>query len=111
MLTLFLACLEIVQGMMSLEGGISARSRDQEIDARAMDLFLTAAQGGPQQLSRAVATGQVVVRQGQRRGTSERAEYTAAEGKFVLSGGQPTLYDAFRGTRSEERRVGKECRS
>jgi lipopolysaccharide export system protein LptA len=86
------------EGRAHLDGGVSAQSRDQEIDARAMDLFLTATQGGPQQLSRAVATGQVVVRQGQRRGTSERAEYTAAEGKFVLSGGRPTLYDASRGT-------------
>jgi lipopolysaccharide export system protein LptA len=41
-----------------------------------------------------VATGNVDVRQQGRRGTSERAEYTAAEGKFVLSEGKPTLYDS-----------------
>ena len=46
------------------------------------------------QLDRALALGDVKVRQGDRRGTSEQAEYTAADGKFVLSGGQPTLTDA-----------------
>jgi lipopolysaccharide export system protein LptA len=35
----------------------------------------------------------VVVRQGERQGAAEQAEYTAAEEKFVLSGGQPTLID------------------
>jgi lipopolysaccharide export system protein LptA len=29
---------------------------------------------------------------------AEQAEYTAADGKFVLSGGQPTLTDAARDT-------------
>ncbi|HEV3481898.1 MAG TPA: LptA/OstA family protein, partial [Candidatus Acidoferrales bacterium] len=46
------------------------------------------------QMSRVVAEGDVVVRQGDRRGMADRAEYTAAEGKFVLSGGQPTLANA-----------------
>jgi lipopolysaccharide export system protein LptA len=49
---------------------------------------------GSRQLSRALALGAVVVRQGDRRGTAERADYTAADGKFVLSGGKPTLVDA-----------------
>jgi lipopolysaccharide export system protein LptA len=46
------------------------------------------------QLDRALALGGVTVRQGDRRGTSEQAEYTASDGKFVLSGGQPTIIDA-----------------
>ena len=50
------------------------------------------------QLSRVVAEGDVVVRQGDRRGMADQAEYTAAEGKFVLSGGQPTLANAFSDT-------------
>ncbi len=41
-----------------------------------------------------LAQGDVVVRQGDRRGMADQAEYTAADGKFVLSGGQPTLADA-----------------
>jgi lipopolysaccharide export system protein LptA len=34
------------------------------------------------------------VRQGDRRGKAEQAEYTAADGKFVLSGGNPIITDA-----------------
>ena len=45
-----------------------------------------------------VAEGDVVVHQADRRGTADRAEYTAADGKFVLSGGQPTLANAFSDT-------------
>jgi lipopolysaccharide export system protein LptA len=47
-----------------------------------------------QQLQRALALGGVTVRQGDRIGTAEQAEYTAADGKFVLSGGHPTIIDA-----------------
>jgi lipopolysaccharide export system protein LptA len=46
------------------------------------------------QLTRAVAQGGVVVRQAALRATAERADYTAADGKFVLSGGFPTIVDA-----------------
>ncbi len=41
-----------------------------------------------------MANGDVIVRQEDRRGTSDRAEYTASEGKFVLSEGKPTLYSS-----------------
>jgi lipopolysaccharide export system protein LptA len=54
--------------------------------------------GGAQQISRAVGTGGVVVEQGTRKATAERGEYTAAEGKFTMSGGNPTIYDAPEGT-------------
>jgi lipopolysaccharide export system protein LptA len=47
-----------------------------------------------QQLERALALGGVTVRQGDRVGTAEQAEYTASDGKFVLSGGHPTIIDA-----------------
>jgi len=46
------------------------------------------------QLSRVLAQGSVIVRQGDRRGEADQAEYTAADGKFVLSGGHPTLINA-----------------
>jgi len=54
--------------------------------------------GGAQQISMAVATGGVTVQQGERRATAERGEYIAQDGKFVMSGGAPTLFDASRGT-------------
>ena len=53
---------------------------------------------GAQQISRAVGTGGVVVEQGTRKATAERGEYTAADGKLVMSGGNPTIYDALQGT-------------
>ena len=53
---------------------------------------------GAQQISRAVGTGGVTVVQGDRRATAERGVYTAADGKFVMSGGTPTLVDAAEGT-------------
>jgi hypothetical protein len=58
----------------------------------------TAANSGAQQISRAVGTGGVIVDQGGRRATAERGEYTATDGKFVMSGGNPTIYDGSAGT-------------
>ncbi|HKV04084.1 MAG TPA: LPS export ABC transporter periplasmic protein LptC [Candidatus Acidoferrales bacterium] len=103
------------QGKAHMEGGVTARSNEGSLDSRTLDVFLdpagAAPTGGPphppsrgsaaapdanggRQLSRVLAQGNVVVRQGDRRGMAEQAEYTAADGKFVLSGGQPTIADA-----------------
>jgi lipopolysaccharide export system protein LptA len=79
-----------------LEQDATAESPEGSIHANQIDLYFPPSTSGSsaQQLSRAVATGDVTVRQGGRRGTSNRAEYTAPEGKFVLSGGKPTVYDS-----------------
>lgn len=71
-------------------------SEQASIQADHIDLYFTdaGAASGTKQLSRSVASGDVVVRQDDRRGKSDRAEYTASEGKFVLSGGNPTLYSS-----------------
>lgn len=88
-----------------LEQSVVAESRHAAISSQTLELFLSAqgpAEGaganGPQQVTRAVATGGASVRRGERRGVADRAEYFGAEGKCVLSGGRPTLYDASRGT-------------
>jgi len=94
------------EGRARLERNVQAQSSQALITSRTLDLFFSSAdasagsagQGSSRQLTRAVPLGSVVVRQGERRGTAERGEYTVAEGKFVLSGGRPTLYDASRGT-------------
>jgi lipopolysaccharide transport protein LptA len=91
------------QSRAHLEQGASVQSADQRIRAEAMDLFFTRTGTGKtggvsQQISRAVGTGGVVVEQGGRRGTADRGEYTAVDGKFVLSGGSPTLFDSVNGT-------------
>jgi LPS export ABC transporter protein LptC len=66
------------------------------IQADRIDLYFSdsSAANGTKQLSRSVANGGVTVSQQDRRGTSDRAEYTASEGKFVLSEGKPTLYSS-----------------
>jgi LPS export ABC transporter protein LptC len=97
-----------------LEGGVAAESSQAGMSSKTLELFFApagsppgptqpgnaggVAGSGALQLARAVARGGVVVRQGERRGTAEKAEYVAAEQKFTLSGGNPTLSDAAQGT-------------
>jgi LPS export ABC transporter protein LptC len=94
-----------------LKNNVIVQSPDQRIRAPEMDLYFTrgsnssasastgtAANSGAQQISRAVGTGGVIVDQGGRRATAERGEYTATDGKFVMSGGNPTIYDGSAGT-------------
>jgi lipopolysaccharide export system protein LptA len=85
-----------------LEHNVVVQSEDQRMRGPVLDLFFTHAEGagGASQISRAVGTGGVIVEQGGRRGTAERGVYTAEEQKFVLSGGNPTLFDPEQGTTS-----------
>ncbi|MGC2331463.1 MAG: LPS export ABC transporter periplasmic protein LptC [Candidatus Acidiferrales bacterium] len=101
------------QGKAHLEGGVIATSNQGSLEARILDVFLGSATAGApalpasagaslasggRQLDRVLAQGGVVVRQGDRRGMAEQGEYTAADGKFVLSGGQPTVSDSSSNT-------------
>jgi lipopolysaccharide export system protein LptA len=94
-----------------LEKNVVVQSPDQRIRAPEMDLYFTrgnntpanstngtSANSGAQQINRAVGTGGVIVDQGGRRATADRGEYTAADGKFIMSGGNPMLYDGSAGT-------------
>src|SRR5205807_8673302 len=96
-----------------LEKNVVAQSAEQEIRAPLMDLyFMRSEKGAPaptgsssstaptgaQRISRAMAAGGVIVEQGSRRATAERGEYFAADGKFVMSGGHPTILDASEGS-------------
>jgi lipopolysaccharide export system protein LptA len=99
-----------------LEQKVVVQSPDEKINGDTLDLYFTRAGSGPamsasqasaangpaatgaQQISRAVATGGVTVQQGERRATAERGEYTAADGRFVMTGGTPTIFDAAEGT-------------
>lgn len=103
-----------IESRAHLEKKVVARSAEQEIHAPVMDLYFTkseknpaipasassfaAAQSGAQQISRAVAAGGTIVEQGARRAIAERGEYSAADGKFVMTGGNPTIFDASEGT-------------
>ena len=92
-----------------LEKDVVIQSAGDRIRGAIVDLYFTSEKGtadasgnsaGPRQISRAVASGGVIVEQGTRRATAERAEYTATDGKFVMSGGNPTIFDASSGTTS-----------
>ena len=92
-----------------LEQNVVVQSAEQKMRGPVLDLYFTRAssptlagggassQGGAQQISRAVGTGGVIVEQGDRKATAERGEYTAANGKFVMTGGNPTSLRRFRG--------------
>jgi lipopolysaccharide export system protein LptA len=79
-----------------IEKNARVDSEQGSIQADRIDLYFSdnGAPSGTKQLSRSVANGGVTVRQEDRRGTSDKAEYTASEGKFVLSEGKPTLYSS-----------------
>jgi len=94
-----------------LEHNVVVQSEEQRMRAPVLDLYFTRSaapapngassansSGGAQQISRAVGTGGVTVEEGSRKATAERGEYIAATGKFVMSGGNPTLYDGSAGT-------------
>jgi len=79
-----------------IEQNAKVDSEQGSLQADKIDLYFSdnGAANGTKQLSRSVAIGDVTVHQEDRRGTSQRAEYTASEGKFVLSEGKPTLYSS-----------------
>ncbi len=91
-----------------LERNVIVESAEQRIKADSLDLYFVRggaatanasnANSGTRQINRAVGTGGVIVEQGLRRATADHGEYTAAEGKFVMSGGNPTLFDGSSGT-------------
>ncbi|HWF39122.1 MAG TPA: LPS export ABC transporter periplasmic protein LptC [Candidatus Acidoferrales bacterium] len=101
------------QGKAHLEGGVTASSDQGSLDSRTLDVFLTSPpeqkatsvksstsgegagkESAGKELNRILAQGGVTVRQGERQGSAEQAEYTAADQKFVLSGGEPAIHDA-----------------
>ncbi len=65
--------------------------------------FSTAGTAESSVVDRAVAEGSVTVVQPARRATGEHAEYFAATGKILLTGGPPTLYDAEKGFTTGQR--------
>jgi lipopolysaccharide export system protein LptA len=80
-------------GKMEWSGGVQASSSDGTIASQRLAMQFSRDLDNQQTLERAIATGNVHVEENGRVGTAERGEYFAREGKFVLSGGQPTLAD------------------
>ena len=111
-----------IEGTARLEKNVVVQSADQKMRGPILDLYFTKAPAsdaasnanastpaantttapnspaGARQISRAVGTGGVTVEEGDRRAVADRGEYTADSGKFVMTGGKPTLYDGSSGT-------------
>jgi lipopolysaccharide export system protein LptA len=88
-----------------LDGGVTAKGAEATLTGQQMTVFLLprsqsqsgAGPGMPGQVERIVAEGKVVITQPARHATGDRLVYTAAEDKFVLTGGPPSIFDAERG--------------
>jgi len=87
------------------EGGVVATSTAFTAAANSMDVFLLPRSqvSGNQSLTtaakldRMVAQGNVTIQQTGRRAEGHTLVYTAADDKFVLTGGPPSIFDAERG--------------
>jgi lipopolysaccharide export system protein LptA len=79
-----------------LEEAVTVESAMARLAAREITLAFTPT-GGAQRVSSAEGLGGCTIRQGERRGAAERCTYSAAEGKFILSGGEPSLSDPVLG--------------
>ena len=94
------------------DGGVVVRGADATLNADHMDIFLkppqsplpataakpaTTSPEGPARVQRIVAEGNIVLTQPTRKATGEKLVYTAAEDKFVLTGGPPSIFDAEHG--------------
>jgi lipopolysaccharide export system protein LptA len=87
------------------EGGVLARGTDFTASSSTADVYLlphsqTAGKqplSAPGRLDRMVAQGDVVIQQTNRRAQGQTLTYTAADDKFVLTGGPPSIFDAEQG--------------
>ncbi len=87
------------------EGGVMVNSADATMTGNQIDAYLQprgagassspdTVPGGPSQLERIVADGNILIVQPQRRAQGNHLVYTASEEKFVLTGGPPSIFDA-----------------
>jgi len=87
------------------EGGVVAKGADFTASAKTVDAYLLPRSqtstnqsfSGPGQLDRMVAQDDVVLRQAKRQAEGQKLVYSAADDKFVLTGGPPSIFDAEQG--------------
>jgi lipopolysaccharide export system protein LptA len=87
------------------EGGVMAKGSDVTLTANQIDVYLrsqgpgspSSSAHGPSQVERIVADGDVRIDESKRRAQANHLVYTASEGKFVLTGGSPSIFDAEHG--------------
>jgi lipopolysaccharide export system protein LptA len=86
-------------------GGVTAKGSDFTAACQTLDAYLRprgeneakTSSAGPGQLDRMIAQGDVLVQQPNRRAEGQKLVYTAADDKFVLTGGSPSIFDAEQG--------------
>jgi lipopolysaccharide export system protein LptA len=84
---------------------VTAQSSDFTASAETVDAYLLSRTqtsnnqsfAGPGQLDHMVAKGSIVIQQPKRRAEGQKLVYTAADDKFVLTGGPPSIFDAEQG--------------
>ena len=85
-----------------LDGKVVLRGADATITADHVDLYLLARgqqpASGASQIDRVVAEGGIQITEPTRRATGQRLVFTGSDGKFVLTGGPPSIFDAEHGT-------------
>jgi lipopolysaccharide export system protein LptA len=94
-----------VERKIVFDGGVIAKGSDATMTAQRMNVFLlprsqpatSSDLGTPGQIDKIVADGSIVINQPSRRATGDRLVYTAADERFVLTGGPPSIFDAERG--------------
>ena len=87
------------------DGGVIAKATEFTASANTLDAYLVPrsqtvsiqSPGGPGQLDRMIAQGNVRIEQPNRRAEGQNLIYTAAEDKFVMTGGPPSIFDAEQG--------------
>jgi lipopolysaccharide export system protein LptA len=95
-------------------GNVLAKAADGTISTEQLDVYLKQADSpeksaqrkgpglpsadAPSKIDHMVATGKVVVTEPNRRGVGDRLVYTADDGKYVLTGKSPSIFDAEHGT-------------
>jgi lipopolysaccharide export system protein LptA len=87
------------------ETGVTARGQDATMTADQMDAYLqprsqSSQPSSPAQASKVekiVAQGHVLLSQPARKASGDRLVYTSKDGKFVLTGGAPSIFDAEHG--------------
>lgn len=91
------------------DGGVTMHNTDANITSQSLDVYLakskqvvsnqsiTSQSSTPSRLEKAIARGGVVITQLTRKATGDTLTYIAAEDKFTLEGGPPSIFDAERG--------------
>jgi lipopolysaccharide export system protein LptA len=84
-------------------GGVTVRAESGVMTADHAEVFLNAAGAShavaaPSQLDHIVAGAHVVVQQQERRAEGDKLVYTAADSRFVMTGGPPVMSDPVNGT-------------